>query len=310
MPVISEPATGTSARTLFTAELKGGRRIDIRPVQPDDVECLVDLYDQLDLDDRVDRFRSAYRPPPAFFAELANPVDGARLVAELQTPVCRRLVGEAGYVELPNGNGEVSMLVARRWRGWLGPVLFAALRRLAAKRGIPSLEAEVPRRNSPMRAVLHAAGAAVIGRDRWLVERLVVGTSGEVPTWAGCGDGPRVLIEAPAARLDIEDDIRTAGFAVVSCHGPRRRTSCPATAGSPCPLAAGADVVVVCPPSGDVEWDRLVDGHRLVHPDVPVIVADTREGGQSVADLVRAIARRDAGVDQRDRTFGPGVAAP
>lgn len=284
MPMISEPGkAGPSPPVLVTAELPGSHRLEIRPVRPDDVELLVDLYDQLDLDQRVDRFRSAYHPPPAFFAALANPVSGARLVAEHHTPVGRRLVGEAGYLEMLNGNGELSMLVARPWRGWLGPVLFAELRRVAIARGIPNLEAEVAMRDTTMRAMLDAAGAAVIDRDGWMSERLVVGSAGAVPTWAG-RDGPRVLVEAPTARLGIADHAQRAGFAVVTCRGPGRRM-CPATAGRPCPLAATADVVVVCAPPGDLEWERLLEAHLLLHPDVPVIVADARDGGKAVVDL-------------------------
>ena len=179
MTMISEPGTtGPTTPVLSTAELPGSRRLEIRPVRPDDGELLVDLYAQLDLDERVDRFRSAYRPPPDFFAALAKPVSGARLVAEHQTPVGRRLVGEAGYLEMPNGNGELSMVVARGWRGWLAPVLFTELRRVAIARGIPNLEAEVARRDTTMRAMLHAAGAEVIDRDGWKSERLVVGSAG------------------------------------------------------------------------------------------------------------------------------------
>ena len=179
MTMISEPGmTGLTAPMRCTAARPGSRGLEIRPVRPDDVELLVDLYDQLDLDERVDRFRSAYRPPPAFFAALANPVSGARLVAEHHTPIGRRLVGEAGYLEMRNGNGELSMLIARLWRGWLGPVLFTELRRVAIARGIPNLEAEVSRRDTTMRALLRAAGAEVIDRDGWKSERLVVGTQG------------------------------------------------------------------------------------------------------------------------------------
>ena len=120
---------------------------------------------------------------------LARPAasGGARLVAELTGPVGTRIIGEAGYVGLANGNGELAMLVGRRWRGWLGPLLLDDLSIEAAARGVPNLEADVATANAPMPALLHQHGAVVIGHDRWTLERLLVPTAGDVPTWTGFG---------------------------------------------------------------------------------------------------------------------------
>ena len=43
-----------------------------------------------------------------------------------------RLVAEAGYALLPDGNGEFALTVAAGWRGWLGPYLLDAIVTAAA----------------------------------------------------------------------------------------------------------------------------------------------------------------------------------
>ena len=54
---------------------------------------------------------------------------GAALVAEIVTADADppRIVAEAEFVLLPNGNGELSMVVAAPFRGWLAPYLLDVL---------------------------------------------------------------------------------------------------------------------------------------------------------------------------------------
>ena len=47
---------------------------------------------------------------------------GYRLVAVVAGPQ-DRIVAEAGYALLPDGNGDFALTVAAGWRGWLGPYL-------------------------------------------------------------------------------------------------------------------------------------------------------------------------------------------
>jgi hypothetical protein len=77
-----------------------------------------------------------YRPQLEWFAELAaaDQHGGARIAAELTSPYGSELVGEAGYARLPYGNGELALLVARRWRGWLSRHLLDRLIDIAAAR--------------------------------------------------------------------------------------------------------------------------------------------------------------------------------
>ena len=80
-----------------------------------------ELLETLDEEDHYHRFFSSYRPKPAFFAELANvaAVGGRRLVAVVVSGEQSRIVAEAGYTRLPNGDGELAITVERPWRGWL-----------------------------------------------------------------------------------------------------------------------------------------------------------------------------------------------
>jgi hypothetical protein len=103
----------------------------------------------------------------------------------------RRIVGDAGYELLPNGNGDVSMTVAAGQRGWLGPFLLDALVEAAASRGGPNLEADVLATNSRMLTVLRIRGYATLSSGDWVTQRLVVGTGGCTPVWPERGGSPR-----------------------------------------------------------------------------------------------------------------------
>ena len=269
----SPTAPPTSAAT--EVPLPGDRRMLIREVDVTDAPALMDLYDGLDPEDRHRRFFCFYRPPPSWFAELADVAQagGARLVAELDPAPTTTIVAEAGYVLLPSGNGDLGMVVDRRWRGWLGPYLLGRLVETAAAHGVPNLEADVLATNGPMLALLHRRGAVVVEHDGWSTVRLRIGTATEVGTWDGC-DHPRILVETPGGRWSGEDDAHRAGLAVLTCPGPSDRHQCPALAGRTCPLVAGADAVVVRYPGGDERWSALVEAHRVDHPGVALLLEE------------------------------------
>ena len=189
----SPTAPPVSALTEVT--LPGDRRLVIREVDVNDAPALMDLYDGLDPEDRHRRFFCCYLPPPSWFAELTDVAQagGARLVAELDPAPTKTIVAEAGYVLLPNGNGDLGIVVDHRWRGWLGPYLLGRLVDTAAERGVPNLEADVLATNGPMLALLQRRGAVVVEHDGWSTVRLRIGTASEVGTWDGSGHprGPR-----------------------------------------------------------------------------------------------------------------------
>jgi hypothetical protein len=157
-----------------------GQRIAIRPVRPDDDIGLMELYETLDVDDRYWRFFSARHPRLDFLSDLAT-VDergGARFVAVLhdRPAVEDRIIGEAGYSVLPNGDGELELTIERGYRSWLGGCLLDALVDVAVASGVPNLEADVLTVDTPMLALLRSRGAAVMEHQGWSVVRLVIAT--------------------------------------------------------------------------------------------------------------------------------------
>jgi RimJ/RimL family protein N-acetyltransferase len=248
-----------------------GDRLTVRVASEDDVDELSRLYDDLDTDDRRFRFFGLYRPPRGYFVSMCHddPARGRTLVAIVGGDDGKRIVGEATYVVLPNGNGELDIVVDGAWRGWLGPYLLDALAEEAASNGVPNLEADVLLENRRMMALIRSRGYAIIDRDDLHSVRVVIGAGRRVPTWVAGGTRPRLLIEGTAGQWRAESAGRSAGLDVMVCPGPLGRNGrrCPALHGEQCPLAAGADGIVVA--LGDEELTtRLVAAHRRLHSAV------------------------------------------
>lgn len=300
-------------------ELADGSTLIVRPVRPSDADALAALYDELSEDDRYRRFFSAYRPPASFFERLARVADrgGYGVVATVDRPggpadsspdgAAQRLVGEASYEILPNGNGELGMAVAADERGWLGPFLLDALAEAAASRGVPNLEADVLVTNRPMLTLLRSRGYATLESSDWSSVRLVVGTGGDVPTWpdrpaSGDPSAPRVLVEVPGGRWHADAAAREAGLEVMACSGPTatRRPRCPVLAGRPCPLVAEADAVVVSNAPDDDRWHAVLGAHPTLHPGVPVCV-EPRTGPAGRPRFESVSGEGAAVIDEADR---------
>ena len=275
--------------------LPGGGLLTVRRVTPADVDGLAALYDGLSREDRYRRFFSSYYPPRAFFERMTTVGErgGYGVVATVGTDTADadagRIVGEANYVPLDNGDGELGMVVAADQRGWLGPFMLDALVEAAAARGVPNLEAAVLVTNRSMLTLVRARGYATLGSSDWVSVRLIIGTAGHTPVWppdrdpAGSGHRPRVLVEAPTGRWHAQPEAEAAGLQVMVCSGPGgRRSRCPVLAGQPCPLAAAADAIVVSSAPADERWGALLGAHADLHPGVPVCVeprAGHRAGG-------------------------------
>ncbi|HEX6236153.1 MAG TPA: GNAT family N-acetyltransferase, partial [Acidimicrobiales bacterium] len=202
--------------------LPGGRRLDIRPVEAGDVGGLVELCAALCDEDRYRRFFSGYTPDREFFERAARVRErgGYGLVAVVsggRRP--GRIVGEASYELLPNGDGELAMMVAADWRGWLGPYLLDALVEAAAARSVPNIEADVLVTNRPMLELLRSRGYAVMPSDDWVSVRLVIGTTGRTPVWPEDHERPRALVEVPGGRWHAAAAAREAGLDVIACSG-------------------------------------------------------------------------------------------
>lgn len=293
-----------------TAAIAGGGQVCIRPVEPEDVDALLDLYARLEGDARYRRFFSMYRPDRAFVERMTTVRErgGEALVGlgrhEAGAPAL--LVAEASFELLPNGDGELGMTVDRRWRGWLGPYLLDALLEAAAARGIPNLEADILLTNGPMLSLARCRGYATIPNGERSVVRCVIPTRGAAASWPGAHDRLRVLVEGAGGHWHAEEAAATAGLEVLGCPGPESRgRPCPALRGERCPLATGADVIVVSHPPDTPRWRAVRDAHEALHPGVPVFVEVTRTAPDvlgdeellptcTAADAV-AIVRRRAG---------------
>lgn len=72
------------------------------------------------------------------------------------------------------------------------------------------------------------------------------------------------------------DSLRRRGYVVTQCLGPIG-ARCPILAGSPCSMAADADVLVYDAwATGEPDGaSRLIAGLRDLHPDIPVVLCAT-----------------------------------
>lgn len=286
-------------------DLRGGRRLIVRPSTIADVDGLRELFGGLELEDRRRRFFSAYRPDRRFLERLATvPEDeGVQLVAVETGPEGdERVVAEAGYRLLADGDGELAITVARDRRGWLGPYLLDALVEAAARRGVPNLEADVLTGNRQMLALLRWRGDATLDREDFSILRVLISTTGDTPGWPPGAGHPRVLVEAPGGAWHATPEARRAGLEVVACPGPTHRPgTCPALRGEPCPLAAAADVIVISHPPDDEQWAALPEAHEHLHEGVPVCLEVTGETasalpsapGREIVELVQRLASRE-----------------
>jgi RimJ/RimL family protein N-acetyltransferase len=278
--------------------LPHGARLTVRPSAPADVDGLHLLYEALSADDRRLRFFSPWHPDRKFLTRWVSLADegGLCLVAVIDDGSGPRLVGEAGYTLLPDGDGELAIAVLPERRGWLGAYLLDALLDGAARRGVRNVQADVLVTNSRMLALARARGYAVVAHDDFTTVRVAIPTSGRVPCWAPNAPRPRILVEVPGARWRAEERARRLGASIVACPGPAYGARCPSLDGEACPLAAGADVIVVDVPESDPNRDALVAAHRRLHPGVPVVVDRPRVAGESDEEVAARILQA-AGAD-------------
>jgi hypothetical protein len=257
-------------------ELAGGARLTVRPTSPADAEHICDLYEQLSLRDRHRRFFSAFQPRLAWCRDWADVGSrgGFGVIAIVQRDgEPDEVAGEAGYAIRHDGDGDLAIAVAPNWRGWLGPYLLDVLVRHAASVGLENLQADVLLENGPMLSLLSRRHPVAMGHDDGIV-RLSIGTSGPVPTWPSGEDRPRVLVEVAGRRWSGERLAEQAGLATAMCAGPSARGEygCPVLEGGHCPLADGADVIVMLLDPHDEQSEQLVRAHHAQSPGTPVLV--------------------------------------
>lgn len=287
---------------VVSVELPDGRWLRVRHACSADRDLLVALYRRLPPHDLWLRFFTAAAPSPSFLERWVNIADhgGLLLLAFVEERSGRTsLVGEAGYSLLADGDGELGITIDPAWRGWLGPWLLAVLLREAASHAIPNLQAVVSLENRPMLSTLRRRHPAVVEQDAFDEIRLVLSTSDTTPTWPVDGARPRILVEAMSGRWPGEDVAREAGFDVRTCRGPSESQSCPMLEGEACPLAEGADMIVVQLPPAAAVTRELIDAHRA-HPGREVLVpafGSPGPHGSATAEEVVAGIRRKLGME-------------
>jgi RimJ/RimL family protein N-acetyltransferase len=286
------------------AALPGGRSLTVRKVTPADTDELERLYRELCDDDRYRRFFSLYRPDRSTVAKwAADNEDGKlRLAAFVDRGTGEEeMVGDALCVPLPDGDGEFALAVAGGWRGWLGAYLLDALADCAAEMGMRNLQADILTENRRMLAVVKARGYAVLNHPDFNEVRVTTGTVPAIPAWPGTHDRPRILVETRGSRWTLHGQLAQCGFQVITCPGPGRR--CPDLAGGPCPLAAGADAIVLALPADDPDAAALVEGHARLHAGVPLCVVD--RPGTEPADWPPGAFHLSASSPGEDLRSGP-----
>ena len=268
-------------------ELADGGRMEVRPTTVADGERICALYETLSIGDRHRRFFSAFKPRLDWCEQWADV--GSRGGFGVIAIVYRdgrpdEVAGEAGYAIRRDGDGDLAVTVAPHWRGWLGPYLLDQLVRHAASVGLANLQADVLLENGPMLSLLRRRDPVAMEHDDGIV-RLSIGTTGPVPTWPTGERRPRVLVEVAGRRWSGEQAAERAGLATAMCAGPKGRGphGCPALEGGHCPLADGADAIIVLLDPDDERSHQLVRAHRERSPGTPVLVRHRPTAGDGDA---------------------------
>jgi len=256
-----------------------GRTVVIRPLAADDVTGLRALYRRLppaewvshlgvcDGHDRGYARRAATVGHRGGRGIVAQVSPEAEVVGEAHYELIRRAEDASGRV------GEMFLILDPEWRDRLGRRLFDALCDDAAAHGVVDLEVTVMRSDTWLRTLLDRRAHVVLPTDDdWLSARVVVAADGGTPVWSAA-PGRRVLVVSPDGRWHATAAARSAAMDVMICAGPSGSTShCPMDEGLPCPLVAGADVVIVSYPPDRPAWDDWLALVRRLHPDMPVCV--------------------------------------
>lgn len=280
-------------------DLADGAQMEVRPTEAADAERICSLYEQLSIGDRQRRFFSAFKPHLDWCQQWAS--IGSRGGFGVIAIVRREgepdeAAGEAGYALRDDGDGDLAVTVAANWRGWLGPYLLDVLVRHAAAVGLANLQADVLLENGPMLSLLHRRDPVAIRHDAGIV-RLSVGTSGSVPTWPANERRPRVLVEVAGRRWSGERAAEEAGLATAMCAGPagRSKHGCPVLDGGRCPLADGADAIIVLLDPDDEQSEQLVRAHREQSPGTPVLVRHRSASDRAVSSDISGCVEVEPG---------------
>ena len=143
--------------------------LQIRPVQADDAERLVDLYNRCSELARYFRFHAAKPRLRAVEAEYLAAVDGEARVALAATTIEEgeeRIVADARFDLVGDGDAEAALLLRDDVAGrGLGTLLLDRLLERAADLGVRRVLLDILPENKAMLALAHRVGAEPIAFD-------------------------------------------------------------------------------------------------------------------------------------------------
>lgn len=239
-----------------------GTHLEIRRARPEDLDALIAFYDRLDPIDVHRRFFTGGRPDATFVESwIAQNDQGGVVLVVVEGD---EIVAEAGVALDSHGDGELAVAIDSRWRGWLGPFLVDLVLGAAGDLGITTVVVDTLARNSAMLALIRARGGVIEPTPDPTCVRAMLGTHSRLPEWPTRPHRRQVLVEGSRYRReDLLDQVR-AGATVLVCGGPAARGAqgCPLLAGEVCPLAEGADVVILALDPEDDSTTRLAEIHR------------------------------------------------
>lgn len=145
--------------------LRDGRRLGVRPVQPDDAQAEQDFVMALSPASRYRRFHVGLRRLPESTLAQLTQVDQQAHVAVV-AHAGPAIVADARYVRRGDGEAEFALAVVDDWqRLGVARRLLWRLAMGAAERGVRALVGEVLADNLPMIRLMQAAGARFRLRD-------------------------------------------------------------------------------------------------------------------------------------------------
>jgi hypothetical protein len=302
--------------TVATVRL-AGRSITVRPVRPDDVHPLLDLYEGLSVDDIYHRFFSG-APPIRDLVERWVDVahsDGCRLVAVDDDD--GTIIADAGFAAITagdwTGDAEFDMAVRAEARGWFGSFLLDRLVEEAKASDVRNFHAHILRDNHAMLAVAARRGYILLDRDEPTELHIAMGVRETMPVWPSRHDRIRVVVESRGLGWAAAPSARSYGMVAVVCPGPMPgpRPRCAAIDGRPCPLAADADVIVHALPESDERAVAVLTSHAGLHPGTVVMVEEGAEETRAIPDKAARLDRLDPQAAERIlRALGREPALP
>lgn len=249
-------------------QLKDGRTVLLSQAGAEDIPAIARLFMELSPESFRSRFLGG-QPAPAVasrFARIDQPPGTVSVVAAMAHDP-GRLAAEARYVPTGGDVAELGLTVLDGYQGaGLGHLLLGVLVDRARTDGLERLRAVVSLTNAAMLHLLEPYGWALAeATEDYSVACLEISAVGGMPGWPAATAGQRVLVEQ-RGWFDNERvaALRSAGYNVRQCTGPRRRTgrACPLLTTGRCRLAEEADLIVPLFASDDEDYAAVLDAHR------------------------------------------------